>query len=636
MTLRERILILLSLAFCGYWGLEYMVYARIVEPKLERLEYSSAQQQMQKCEKVLYDQTAKLQELAEQLSSAGDLQSLLQQPVMPEALCGQADIMGLADQNGQWCRFVTCARFSEVPDADDFLNQLHKGSIPLVSSPPVSFTQKGIVASTAGPLLVGSSPCMIGVKPGTLIVVRFITPELIAGLQKQIYTNFSCIPYTQQSASQLPEKMSYNPDVAGTYYFCEKLGQELVQSYAILSDKAKQPVLILRANIPLDILQESRNIFYMSGFIRLAATVPAIIILTIVFQIAVVSPILCLVKDVVAIGKGKFVRNRRSVKRRDEIGILACEFDRMLERLDAAQKKLVEKSFVSGMAEMSSGILHNARNALSPLVSGLERMGEKIADMDSPQLRQTVSEIQQNNADPQRRENLQRFLLLSVQAQQQYVQQARENLDDLSHQVCQIEEMLNGQRSFRGAAKPLESVALKRLVEDAFELMPANLRAEVRIHVDAQIEQLRPVHVQRVVFLQVLENLLVNAAESLRRAAPLYPKIKISAQVEVVDSIEMLHLQIEDNGAGIEPKLMEKLFERGVSTKPVGMAGIGLHWCANTISAMNGRIWAQSKGENQGACFHIVMPVLQDKQSLMVNEKGTDHESERKTQNTAG
>jgi signal transduction histidine kinase len=617
-----------------------MIYTRIVTPKLEQLESFAAEQQIQRCQKVLNDQAVMLQEFAGQLSSAGDYQSLLRQPVMPEAILARADIFGLADENGQWVELVNSSRFLKVPDAGDLLNQLRKGSIPLVASPPVLFSQKGIVTSTVGPLLVGSSPCSM-VRPegpcrGTLIVGRFVTSEMIAGLQKQIYTNFTCIPYTEKTASRLPEGLKLNQDVASAYYYCEKLGDELFQSYAILPDTAKKPALILRANIPMDVLQESRRLLYMAGFIRLAATVPAIMILTVVFQMAVVSPILRLVKDVVAIGKGHFVRNPRASKRRDEIGILAREFDRMLECIDAAQKKLVEKSFVSGMAELSSGLLHNARNALSPLVSGLERMGEKIAEMDSPQLRQTISELQQDSIDSQRSESLQRFLLLSVQAQQQYLQQAREHLNDLSRQVCQVEEMLNGQRSFRGAAKPLESVALKHLVEDAVELIPAGLRSGVRIIVDPAMEQLRPIHVQRVLFLQVFENLLINAAESLSREKPLAPKIKISARVELVDGIEMLHLEVTDNGSGIEPKMMEKLFGRGVSTKSLGMTGIGLHWCANTISAMNGRIWAESKGANCGACFHIEMPVLQDKQNLMVNEKGTDHESERKTQNTAG
>jgi sensor histidine kinase regulating citrate/malate metabolism len=73
---------------------------------------------------------------------------------------------------------------------------------------------------------------------------------------------------------------------------------------------------------------------------------------------------------------------------------------------------------------------------------------------------------------------------------------------------------------------------------------------------------------------------------------------------------------------------MRKLFERGTSSKPEGMTGIGLHWCANTVAAMKGRIWAESEGRNRGAYFHIVIPVWQDKETLTVNEeKGADYES---------
>lgn len=638
MTLRERILILLSLAFCGYWGLEYIVYTFVVEPNMERLAFSEAQQHIQKCEKELHGESDRLRELAERLSSGSQLMSLSGQVNFPADIADKADFLGVVDESGSWIQFQVAPGLSQEPDRDDFLNQLKKGKTPFVSNLPALFSQKGVVMSAKQPLLVGSSPVSTSQRltpNGTLIVGRFITQEFLGKVQKRMRTRFICVPYSPQAEKQLPSSAAQNSNLAGSRYLYQPLGDELVRIYAVMKDRTQQPALILHADMSVHVLQETQRILYTAGFIRLVATVPAILLLTVVFQMAVVSPIVRLIKDIIAIGKGKYIHMPRSQKRRDEIGILAFEFDRMLEQLDAAKKKLVEKSFVSGMAEISSGILHNARNALSPLVSGLERMGERVSAMDSPELRKAIQELRQDTVDPQRKADLQRFVLLSLEAHQQYVQQARESVDGLSRQVCQIEEMLNGQRSFRGAARPLESIGLKQLIDEAFEMIPANLRSEIRIHVDKQIERLRPVHVQRVVFLQVLENLLINAAESLRKAGPLCPKINISAQVELIDNIEMLHLQIKDNGAGIEPEMMEKLFERGATTKPQGMAGIGLHWCANAISAMKGRIWAESKGANLGACLHIMMPVLQDKESLMVKEKGTNNESGYKTQNIA-
>jgi signal transduction histidine kinase len=195
------------------------------------------------------------------------------------------------------------------------------------------------------------------------------------------------------------------------------------------------------------------------------------------------------------------------------------------------------------------------------------------------------------------------------------------HLHELVGQVYQIEEMLNGQKTFRGAERPLEIAEPKKLIEESIQLMPAALREKVRIIVDSRLEKLRPIRVHRVVFLQVVENLLINAAESIRRAKPLYPKICVRGVIEESDSIEMLHLEIQDNGAGIETEKLSSIFEGGNSSKPRGLTGIGLHWCANTISAMKGKIWAHSDGPGKGACFHILLPVSQEREMLTIKER---------------
>jgi two-component system, NtrC family, sensor kinase len=51
------------------------------------------------------------------------------------------------------------------------------------------------------------------------------------------------------------------------------------------------------------------------------------------------------------------------------------------------------------------------------------------------------------------------------------------------------------------------------------------------------------------------------------------------------------------------------LFGRGFSTKKGKTGGIGLHWSANSVAAMGGRMSAESDGPGRGACFHVVLPV---------------------------
>jgi signal transduction histidine kinase len=633
MRLRERILILLFLAFCGYLGLEYAIHRSVVKPRLEQLEQSIARQQIQRCEKALAGQTRKLQLAAEEFCQSDGLQKVLQRSELPKDFSETADFLGVIGQTGQWSVFVSRNGMTVVPDANSLLVEFKKWKYPVVAVQPPQFSQKGIMSSAGQLLLISTNPCTLSwagdgnSKLVTVVFGRFISDELVRSIRSQIYTDFSCKLYTPQSAAMLTQEPGYEMNAKDGVY-SRKMGNELLKCYKLMPDMEGKPVLILQTDVVRDILAESQRILYLAGYIRLATISPAIAILTIIFQIVVVCPVLRLIQNITAIAKGQFVRTQRVLKRRDEIGILAYEFDQMMERLDAVQKKLVEKSYVSGMAEMASGILHNARNALSPLVSGMERMGEKIASMDSVPVQQAMHEIQQDNVDPKRKADLQRFLVLSLEDQQKFLHQTRENLDVLAKQVYQVEEMLNGQKFFNGAAKPLESIGLKQLIEESAELIPARLRSEMHLIIDETIEQLRPVRVHRVVFLQVLENLLINAAESLVRAKPLYPKIHIMAEVEPVDNIEMLHLRIEDNGVGILPDLMKRLFERGVSSKSEGMTGIGLHWCANTIAAMKGRIWAESEGINRGACFHILLPVCQEKETLIVNEeKGANYES---------
>ncbi|MCP4400765.1 MAG: hypothetical protein GY801_26120 [bacterium] len=59
---------------------------------------------------------------------------------------------------------------------------------------------------------------------------------------------------------------------------------------------------------------------------------------------------------------------------------------------------------------------------------------------------------------------------------------------------------------------------------------------------------------------------------------------------------------------GLDADTLERIFQRGFSTKQEGASGIGLHWCANTISSMHGKIYAESEGKGKGACMHLLLP----------------------------
>jgi len=63
-------------------------------------------------------------------------------------------------------------------------------------------------------------------------------------------------------------------------------------------------------------------------------------------------------------------------------------------------------------------------------------------------------------------------------------------------------------------------------------------------------------------------------------------------------------------GIGIARGDLERVFDKGYSTKSKDTNyGIGLHWCANAIAALGGRIWAASEGPGLGASLHLMVPL---------------------------
>ncbi|MFB4394081.1 MULTISPECIES: ATP-binding protein [unclassified Pseudomonas] len=103
---------------------------------------------------------------------------------------------------------------------------------------------------------------------------------------------------------------------------------------------------------------------------------------------------------------------------------------------------------------------------------------------------------------------------------------------------------------------------------------------------------------------QVLINLVVNARDALLGQARGEAWIAVRQQVEH----GQVCLLVEDNGGGIDPRLLERIFEPFFTTKPAGVGtGLGLSVSHGIVEAMGGRLVAENHGG--GACFTVTLPV---------------------------
>ena len=85
----------------------------------------------------------------------------------------------------------------------------------------------------------------------------------------------------------------------------------------------------------------------------------------------------------------------------------------------------------------------------------------------------------------------------------------------------------------------------------------------------------------------------------------------IAFTVKVED--EFLHIVLKDTGIGIPPDLIPMLFHRfyqidATRKRKYGGTGLGLYICKEIITAHDGKIWAESEGENMGTEIHVLLP----------------------------
>ncbi|MDO8301625.1 MAG: sensor histidine kinase, partial [Sedimentisphaerales bacterium] len=290
--------------------------------------------------------------------------------------------------------------------------------------------------------------------------------------------------------------------------------------------------------------------------------------------------------------------------------VLARGFDFMLEKLSNAHAKLMERSYKWGKAEMASGVLHNLRNSLSPVVTHIDLMREDINKAPLDNIHAAQEQLAQPTTPPERRVDLQRFLELAGSDLESLCRKMKTELDDLAGRAMHIERILGTRDLLINAECPVEATTIQQLTDDSKKLMHDDLCKRISIEISPGASKIGRFECDKISVSQIFANLLINAAESIRRAGIAQGRISVDAVVEKINSVDMLHIRMTDNGGGIAPQDIGRIFERGFTTKPLTTnSGVGLHWCANAAGAMGGRMWAQSDNLGHGACIHLLLPL---------------------------
>lgn len=281
------------------------------------------------------------------------------------------------------------------------------------------------------------------------------------------------------------------------------------------------------------------------------------------------------------------------------------ERKRAEEELRELQSQHLDAARRAGMAEIATSVLHNVGNVLNSVNISASIIRDKLKSSGTTDLRAATDLMTQHLdnlgafvSSDTRGKHLPRFLIQLSQKMSGDEQQIIEELKSLSKSVDHIKGIVSVQQSYAGGAGFLEELPLANLVEDAIRINAQSLSRH-NIEIIREFEELPLILTDKQKVLQILVNLVSNAKHALVEADQPTPKLKIRILRANADHV---HIEVVDNGIGIRPENLTRIFSHGFTTRKDGH-GFGLHSAANLAREMDGALTVHSEGLGKGATF---------------------------------
>jgi signal transduction histidine kinase len=329
----------------------------------------------------------------------------------------------------------------------------------------------------------------------------------------------------------------------------------------------------------------------------------------------------------------KVVYNERApVLGHDEIGDLTATFNRMLDRLQASdaelrssnavlnreianrqrlEGQLLETSRLAGMAQVATGVLHNVGNVLNSVNISANVMRDTLnTNSQFALLDQTTSLLKAQGDDlnhflteDKRGKLVPPFLILLGEQ----IALVRDDLiretELLSSNIDHIKQIVALQQNHAQGGGIVMNVSPAELFSDALRIAHASIsRHEVKVI--RKFSDVPEIVTDRHQVLQILVNFVTNGVQAVKSRPADGRVLTLSLHRDE----EGVLFTVEDNGIGIAPENLGRIFQHGFTTRKDGH-GFGLH--SGSIAARNlaGELRVHSEGLNRGASFTLALPL---------------------------
>jgi len=624
-SLRAKILLILAAIVALYASIDHIVQRTLVFESFVELEEAAARSDAQRAVRAIEGEIAHLVRSAAATASSeetyrfaaeGD-ERKLEESILPQAFRGDdLSLLYVCDQKGNvvWGRALD----PRTPDRRevslrDFPAVNLAPAHPLMLGPDRP-RASGVLMTEIGPMIVASEP-ITGSKPdaqsrGSLILGKPLDAQLVARLSDQLGIP---LQIWSMEASALPEEIeTVRDEVASSLEpVVRALDDERLAAYASILDVRDFPVLLARAETTREITETGGRSVRYALTSTIAAGVLMLLVLMNLLQRAVLTPIAALREHATAISRSEDFTRRIGSDRKDEIGVLAREFDGLIGRIEQSRADLVKAARAAGMSEIATGVLHNVGNVLNSVNVSANLVAERVRGSATNDLSKVVKVLEPHAEDlpgfllrdPKGRALLPllRSIATELEAERGRVQgEVKSMCEGIEH----VKELVQAQQGYAGRSGVTEVVSIADQFDAAIDFTGRALQGRSTIEVVREYDPLPSCRIDRHRLMEILVNLIQNARQATQEAGT-SPRITL----RIRDLGEgRVRLEVEDNGVGIPAENVARVFTHGFTTKKTGH-GFGLHASANAAREMGASLTATSEGTGRGAIFALELAI---------------------------
>jgi signal transduction histidine kinase len=283
-------------------------------------------------------------------------------------------------------------------------------------------------------------------------------------------------------------------------------------------------------------------------------------------------------------------RNNRQKHKANQI------LETTLTNLKSTQSQLIQSEKMASLGELTAGIAHEIQNPLNFVNNFSEVSTELVDEMND--------EIDKGN----------------IGLAKEIASDLKQNLEKINHHGKRagdiVKGMLQHSRTSSGQKEPTDINALAdeylRLAYHGLRAKDKSFNAEFKTEFDESLPKINviPQDIGRVL-LNLINNAFYACSEQskLFQSSELWKSYQPLVAVSTTKLDDRIQISVRDNGPGIPPHIVDKIFQPFFTTKPTGQGtGLGLSLSYDIIKAHGGELKVETK-EGEGTEFIVNIPL---------------------------